>query len=312
MPGRLYFWWDFILGFYASISDTFFRDTVSEEKPLGLEQDIEQYITQQRQTHSRDFLLNVRSRLTLLGELHVGHSRKAQFLAGVIAGAQTVRQPRFYGSEHFIADAATRVAIQNYIYRAGRRRLPALVAPYQAVLDAAANFPGYAYTILAGGSSSQTGRNAALHSAFTSSVERHNKLFSNHEITLFTRGQFLLGSAHGARQDPAGTSDPTTCELLRRDSWTVCVVRFTVNVPSKPGTIDSSGTIVVPGSESIVVEPLGGGTAIDLLPMLNRIAAGSEFHFNLREAGSPFSRVREEGAADIPYNALYDYLLHLP
>ncbi|HZT32446.1 MAG TPA: hypothetical protein VFA33_21330 [Bryobacteraceae bacterium] len=277
---------------------------------MALDQDIEQYIRQHRESNSRNFLRNSASRVTLLAELHVGHRRKAQFLAGVIGGARSLSQPRFFASEHFINDAPTRVAIQNYLYSAGRRTLPPLVIPYQAVLDAARTFPGHAYAVLTGGSAASAGRNGALHAAFTSSVVRQNTLFANHPISLFSRGQFLLGAAHAARRDADGSSNATTCELLRRDGWTIQVVRFTVNVT---GNATSTGAAVtIQGGESISVEPLGGGTTIDLLPMLNRIGGGSEFHVTLRAPASPFAQVRSAGGADIPFNSLFDYLLHLP
>jgi hypothetical protein len=283
---------------------------------VGLEQDLEQFLLQNRQTNSRDFVLqqNNTARVVILAELHVGLAVKARFLASVIQGAAGASQPRFHASEHFLAEPKHRVEIQNYVYSSSKpsgNRLPSGIRPFQPVLEAARTFSGHAYAILAGGSSATAGRDQAILNAFTGSIQRHNTLFPGQQVTTSTKGNFLIGAAHGARKNFKTASSQTTTELLIQNGFTVSVIRFVVDILGSSSV--TPGAVTVVGGESVDVEPVSGsGGAIDLLPVLRKVANGSMFHVVITGSASPFAKVKEESGQPIAYNQLYDSILYLP
>ena len=280
---------------------------------MALERELESYLRSQRQTNSVHFVQHLPSNLVMLAESHAGWDRKARFLAEVIAGAARLPQPRFHASEHFIADGRTRATLEQYLDDAGgTRALPDPIARFRPTLDAAKGFPDRAFAIIAGGSLTPAERDRALYLAFRDSLEHHNHRFPNNRIGGPTRGSYLIGANHGARRSPTGASAATTTELLQADGWQTCVVRFTVNAPVGNPILDDAGETTYFPFEDAKLEPLEGGDPIDLLAILNRVAEGAVFHAALDAADSPFARVKEAGGLTIPFNALFDYVLHLP
>ncbi len=279
---------------------------------VALERELESYLLSHRQTNSVHFVQHLPSNLLLLAESHAGWDRKARFLAEVIVGAARLPQPRFHASEHFIADGRTRATLEQYLDDAGGlRALPDPIARFRPTLDAAKGFPGRAFAIIAGGSLVPADRDRALYLAFRDSLEHHNHRFPSNRIGGRSRGSYLIGANHGARRSPNGASPATTTELLQAGGWQTCVVRFTVNAPLGAPIPDDSGETTYFPFEDAGLEPLEGGDPIDLLAILNRVAEGAMFHAPLGAADSPFARVKEAGGLTIPFNALFDYVLHL-
>ena len=289
----------------------------SGAQPSQLERDLEAYLNTNKQS---DVVKHVtqQNALVILAEMHVGAPKKAAFLSDIVAalGQQASPRTHFHASEHYINDAPTQVAVQNYVWAdnasgltRARRRLSADLRLYEPVLNAARLFAGHRYAILCAGSHEQGGdaRHAAIHDAFNASIRRHNSLHGLNQVTSLGKGNFLLGEFHATRRHTNGLATPTTSMLLLSDGWKLHIIRLTVNAP---GSITPPLTII--GGESLSLEPLGGGTAIELFGALNRVAAGKPFVCDIRGDKSPFSLVKIEGGADIPYNQMVDVILHLP
>jgi hypothetical protein len=282
-----------------------------------LEKDLEAYLLANKQGDVVKYVIQ-QTALVVLAEMHVGRPKKAAFLADIVTalGGQASPRTHFHASEHYIDDPSTQVAVQNYVWAdngsgltRARRRLPPLVREYEPVLNAARLYAGHRYAIVCAGSheSNEEARHGAIHGAFNHSIKRHNSLHSLNQITQLGKGNFLIGEFHATRKHTHGKATPTTSMLLVQDGWKLHVIRLTVNAP---GGFIPPMTIV--GGESLSLEPLGGGTAIELFDMLNRVAGGKPFVADIRGDKSPFSTVKIEGGADIPYNQMVDVILHLP
>ena len=249
----------------------------------------------------------------MLGESHAGWDKKARFLADAVGGTAEPLQPRFHASEHILADGRTRGALREYLAdAAGSPGLPDPVVRFRPLLEAARKIPGQPFAVLAGGSLEPRDRDRALYSAFRESVADHNHRRPDNRIVRGIGGSYLIGANHAARRSPDGASAATTTALLESDGWPTRIVRFTVNAPIGEPIADESGETTYLPFEDARLEPLAGGAAIDLLPILNRVADGRIFHADLRAPESPFALVREAGGASIPFNTLFDYVLHLP
>ena len=169
-----------------------------------------------------------------------GAQKEGEFLAAVARStiAHQGSGTHFHASEHFMADAQTRVAIQNYLFAGSgqltraRRRLPASVQPFTPILDAARTSPRHRYTIITTDShvSGGNARNGSIHSGFNASIRRHNMLHSLNQITRHSRGTFLIGAFHGARRHTHGQASKTTTMLLDQDGWPLHVARIVVDV----------------------------------------------------------------------------------
>jgi hypothetical protein len=287
-----------------------------------IEAALEAWLVANRQGDPADHLAT-RTGLVLLGETHVGKARKAQLLARVVQliALRNPARAAFHASEHYLNDPSTQVAIQNYVFspRAPgarlRAHLPALVQPFEPVLDAARQVRGHRYAIIAAGSAAQEGdpRHAGIHLAFNASLARHNTLHSLNQLDRRSQGNVLIGGFHAARRHTLNGSTPTTCMRLVAEGWPVRVIRLTVNEAGGGGT-DSSGAITIIPGEGIHLAELGSpaGSGFDLLPMLNRVAGGRPFFAEIRGAGSPFAQLRSADEADIPYTEHYDAIMHLP
>ena len=261
--------------------------------------------------------------LVLLGETHVGKSQKAQLLARVVQliAMRNPTRASFHASEHYLNDPSTQVAIQNYVFSPStpgvrlRAHLPALVQPFEPILDAARQVRGHRYAIIAAGSPAVDSdpRHGGIHLAFNASLARHNTLHSLNQLDRRSQGNFLIGGYHAARRHTLNRPVPTTCMRLVGEGWPVRVIRLTVNEVGGGGT-DSSGAMTIVPGEGISLAELGSpaGSGFDLLPMLNRVAAGRPFFAEIRGPGSPFAQLRSADEADIPYNELYDAIMHLP
>lgn len=283
----------------------------------ALERDLETYLNQNKQNDPVAFVAR-QTALVMLSETHVGRARKATFLADV-AGIQTVPAPPqavFHASEHYPNDPASQVAIQNFVFAStaqltrARLHLPAAVRPFEPVLEVARRAPGHRMAIIAADTPAkdEDARHGGIHASFNMSIARHNTLHSLNTISRRSRGNFLIGAFHGGRLHDNGGSTPTTSQLLLAEGWQLVVVRITVNVV---GGDLPDGTIV--GGENLEMEPLGGtGTPFDLLPILNRVAGGSPFFADLRLTGSPFAQIKGAGRANVAFNSLFDFILHLP
>ena len=289
----------------------------SGPQPSQLERDLEAYLNANKQSDVVKHVIQ-QNALVILAEMHVGAPKKAAFLSDIVAGLGQQPSPRthFHASEHYINDPQTQVTVQNYVWAdngsgltRARRRLSGNLRLYEPVLNAARLYPGHHYAILCAGSHEQGGdaRHAAIHGAFNASIKRHNSLHSLDQVTPLGKGSFLLGEFHATRRHTDGLATPTTSMLLLSDGWKLHISRLTVNAP---GSFTPPSTIVV--GESLSLEPLGGGTAIELFGALNRVAAGKPFVCDIRGDKSPFSLVKIEGGADIPYNQMVDVILHLP
>jgi hypothetical protein len=262
--------------------------------------------------------------MVLFGETHVGDARKARFFADLVqnlAGQQSIHT-HFHATERLFADPDVHTALQDYLAASPptareRSRLPEVAQRFLPLLEAARQYPNQRYAILPANAhvDDADARHAAIHGAFNASLERHNRLFASRPIHSATsKGHFLIGSFHASRRHEAGTATPTTGMLLVQNGWTLHVVRTTVNVV---GGMTASGAITA--GEHILLAPLGSTATfpdepgvIDLLPALNRVAGGSPFIADIRGQSSPFGQVKILGRADIPYNELFDAILHLP
>jgi LysM domain len=282
-----------------------------------LENDLEGWLVANKQGDVVKYIIQ-RTELVMLAEMHVGRPKKAAFLADIVAalGRQATSRTHFHASEHYIDEPATQVAVQNYVWAdngggltRARRRLPQLVREYEPVLDAARLYAGHRYAIVCAGSheSNEEARHAAIHGAFNHSIQRHNSLHGLNQITRLGKGNFLIGEFHATRKHTHGKATPTTSMSLIKDGWKLHVVRLTVNAPA--GFIPP---LTIVGGESLSLEPLGGGAAVELFDALNRVAGGKPFVADIRGDKSPFSTVRIEGGADIPYHEMVDVILHLP
>lgn len=250
--------------------------------------------------------LQSQNQLLLFGETHVGLPRKAQFFAKLISGARQSGSIRFHASEHFHNDALTHGAevdsfLKGQISGTG---LTSKLQPFVPILEEVkASLPNFG--VVFAGTPSQSDRDQRLFNHFTSSRQLH---IQAGRFTANDHGHFHLGAHHAGRV-PANGAVKTTCGHLIDAGFDVCVIRMTVDVTGS-SSVSDGGFVIVAG-ENITVVPRGGGSSLDLLPVLRRVAGGSPFIVDLKLTKSPFIDVCLTGST-VPFTDLYDYLLHLP
>lgn len=257
--------------------------------------------------------LNLAHPLVMYCETHVGDSHKAEFFAELIRRATPVtspNRPRFHASERFDNTASVQVALQNYVFGAGRGRLTGALARYRPMLDAAAAVPGHRFVILASNDSSVSDsnlRHAAIFNAFITSRRRHNTLHSVNQLDDRTHGHFLIGAFHGGRVNVDSSSRlPTTTQRLLAHFPRLTVVRLYVD---EEGEFRDDGTIVA--GESDEVFELTSSTSIELLPILRRVNGGRSFFAPVAGQRSVFSRLRNDTRTSQPYDRVFDSILYL-
>ena len=120
-----------------------------------------------------------------------------------------------------------------------------------------------------------------------------------------SRGNILLGARHVARRHVAGRATLTTCGEFIKAGWKVHAVRLTV-------PRDFAGS-VIPEDLNLVVISDSDTTPVDVLKVIDDVAGGRPFYADLTKEGSPFAQLRDadRDAASIPYNQLFDAVVHL-
>ncbi len=251
-------------------------------------------------------------KMTLFGEAHVGLSRKARFFADVIRRGSKAGNIRFHASEHFHNDQNTHGrAVDTYLSGSSTNTsvLPAGIRTLSPILDAVrAAMPNFG--VVFAGTPANNNRDQRLFDHFSSSRRLH---ITAGRFGADAHGHFHLGGDHASRTSYLGTTR-TTCEHLVADGWSVYVYRMSVNVKTR-STVTAAGGFVMTSGEFFQVQPLGGGTDIDMLPLLNAAAAGNTAPYvvNITGSGSPFHRVQFRGATRrIAISKMWDALIHLP
>lgn len=274
----------------------------------SLEHIIEDYLRRNAKRNVENIVnqLQSQNQLLLFGELHVGLSRKAQFFANLIRGARQSGLIRFHASEHFHNDALTHGAeIDSYLKgQISSTGLSSKLRLFVPILEEIkASLPNFG--VVFAGTPSHTNRDKRLFNHFMSSYQLH---IQAGRFTTNDHGHFYLGAHHAGRVPASGTIK-TTCGRLIDSGFDVCVIRMTIDVTGS-SSVSDSGFVIVAG-ENITVVPRGGGSSLDLLPVLRRVAGGSPFIVDLKLTKSPFMDVCLKDST-VPFTNLYDYLLHLP
>ena len=281
-----------------------------------IERDLRAYLARDAKRDVVTALGTHAANLIVFGEIHRNNDpAKAGLLAALVR--QVAPRPpvitHFHASELFNNDQRTRDEISRFL-QADPRQLPALAAqlsadlrPYRPVLTAANRFPGRRYGVLpiqfAGGQREDI-RHTALFQSFEVSARVCPDVPFDSINSTTSRGNMLLGLRHAARQHIAGRATKTTCGQLIDAGWTVLAARLTVH---------EIGDGRVPEHEKVRLIAGTDQTEIDLLAIIEDVSGGTSFFADLTKEGSPFSQVRlvSDNAVAIPYNQLFDAIVHL-
>lgn len=263
---------------------------------LNAKRDVENIVNQ----------LQSQNQLLLFGESHAGYPRKAQFFANLILGARQSGLIRFHASEHFNNNALTHGAeIDSYLKgQISGTGLSKEIRPFAPILDEIkASLPNFGVVFT--GTPTQNNRDQRLFNHFMSSRQLH---IQAGRFTTSDHGHFYLGGDHAGRVPKSGTIK-TTCGHIIDAGFDVCVIRLTVDVTV--GELELDWGFSMTSGEVIKVVPRGGGSVLDLLPLLRRVAGGSSFIVDLKLTKSPFTDVCVQGSS-VPFTDMFDFLLHLP
>jgi hypothetical protein len=272
---------------------------------MALVDDFEKYL----KTHRRDAWPFVSTLLkdhplVVFGETHVGLDRKSALFARMI----DERRSRFHASEYFINSTEVGDKVEAYLLKKmGKLGLPSLVRPWSGVLDAIAKDVNTLGIVYGGSSTSNASRHRPIYNNYKSSLGLHHKAgrFNSSD-----HGHFIMGAAHAARR-PLQGSEKTTAQLLLGDTPDLAVVRLVVD---KKGGVKSEGeALTIIAGEGLWLRPLTGGDEIDLVPTLRKVAGGNSFAAVLGSTGSPFQKVKPDGASgSAGYPMYYESLVFLP
>jgi hypothetical protein len=287
-------------------------------KPVQLqrqdaERAIKDYLTREMRRDVVSVLVDHSANLIVLGEKHYTFDAFKAFFLGELIRPVRLRQPlntHFHASERFSGDPATRKTISDFMHGTPRERersvlgLPGPLKTFLPVLAMAMDFPNRRFGILGIDALDVRGedpRHTALFRGFVTSAAMCPDVPAGSINNSTSRGNILLGARHAARRHAAGLTTATTCAQLISAGWTVHAVRLTVpHDPSDALYPEELNLVVIGGSDR---------TPIDVLKIIDDVAGGKPFYADLTKEGSPFAQLRE--AAEIPYNQLFDAILHI-
>jgi len=287
-------------------------------KPVPLqrqdaEQAVKDYLTREMRRDVVSVLVDHPANLIVFGEKHFTFDAfKAFFLSELIRPVR-LRQSlntHFHASERFSGDPATRKSISDFLQGTPRERerlvpgLPGPLKTFLPVLAMAMDFPNRRFGVLGINAISVSGedlRHVALFGGFVTSAAMCPDVPAGSINNSTSRGNILLGARHAARRHAGGLTTPTTCAQLISAGWKVHAVRLTV--PHDPSEA------VFPEELNFVVIGASDRTPLDVLKIIDDVAGGKPFYADLTKEGSPFAQLRE--AAEIPYNQLFDAILHI-
>jgi hypothetical protein len=282
-----------------------------------VEQTIRNYLAREMRRDVVSLLVGHSANLIVFGEVHFTFDPFKAFLLSELIRPVRLRRPvntHFHASERFPGDPVTRAAISGFLQASPSKRggmmlqLPPALQTFLPVLAMAMDFPNKRYGVLGIDSISVRGedaRHTAIFNAFAQGAAICPDVPAGSINSSTSRGNLLLGARHAARRHVAGRGTPTTCAQLIAGGWNVHAVRLTV-------PLDVTGSVV---PEDLNMIPRGGGgqTPIDVLKIAEDVAGGQPFYADLTKEDSPFASLRDADpdAADIPYNQLFDALVHI-
>ncbi len=281
------------------------------------EGEIKAYLTRQMRRDVVSVLINHPSNLIVFGEIHFTFDPFKAFFLSELVRQTALKKPvnsQFHASERFPNDATTRQKISEFfrapLLNRGKLmlQLPGPLKTFVPVLAQAAEFPNHRYAVLGIdpiGVHGEDSRHTAIFNAFVDSAARCRDVPAGSINSATSRGNMLLGARHAARRSVAGRSTLTTCARLIGAGWNVHAVRLTV--PRDPNDT------LIPEDLNLIVRGTSDKTPVNVLAIVEQVAAGRPFYADLTQADSPFSQLMQadKDAADIPYNQLFDAILHL-
>jgi hypothetical protein len=282
------------------------------------EQAIRNYLAREMRRDVVSLLVDHPANLIVFGEIHFTFDPFKAFLLSELIRPVRLRRPvttHFHASERFPAGTATRKAISDFLQAApgGRdRMISQLSLPLQTflpVLAMAMDFPNRRYAVLGIdpiGVRHEDPRHTAIFQALSEAAAMCPDVPGGSINSTTSRGSILLGARHAARLHVAGRAATTVCGRLAAAGWKVHAVRLTVP--------PDGGASLIPEDLNLVLRTSPRDqTPIDVLKIANGLAAGRPFYADLTKNDSPFGYLREADpdAADIPYNKLFDAIVHI-
>lgn len=282
------------------------------------EQTIRNYLTREMRRDVVSVLVDHPANLVVFGEVHFTFDPFKAFLLSELIRPVRLRRPvttYFHASERFPAGMATRKTISDFLQGTPARRermisqLPSPLQTFLPVLAMAMDFPNRRYGVLGIdpiGVRNEDPRHMAISQALSESAAMCPDVPPGSINSTTSRGNILLGARHAARLHVAGHATPTVSGKLAAAGWKVHAVRLTV-------PLDGGGSVVPEDLNLKLRTSPGDQKPIDVLKIADSLAAGRPFYADLTKSDSPFAYLREADpdAADIPYNKLFDAIVHI-
>jgi len=286
-------------------------------RPLTFEETkkaIASYLAREAKTHVGEVLLNHPASLLVFGEVHFAGDAMKAFVFSELTGRVRIRRPlftHFHASERFLNDHTTRREISDVVQAqpfgmdGPISRLSSRIRPFVPILASANSFPGRRFGVLpadADPGASEDTRHAAIFGAFNAAAALFPDIPPMSIAPPISRGHMLLGARHAARFSVIGHAAKTTAGLLVSAGWNIHSIRLTV--PFDVTTVPEDLDLQLLGSADERV--------IDCLSILGQVS-DRNFYADVTKPDSPFAHVklRESGKSDIPFNRLFDAIVHL-